>query len=207
MKISEILGDAVNQLTPEILEPLKDKDYIENDGKMIPKYRFDEVIEQKNTYKENNGQLLAELDKLKKEFKGNDEVVKQLNELKSQVQERDGKIVQITKTNALKEALRMKGARHPDLLLSKFELDKLELEGDKIKNADDLIANVQKEYADLFGDPKIVTTDNGLASPPQKTELTPEDKKRAKEMFSLGYTDDEAFEAYAEIKKKLNKGK
>jgi hypothetical protein len=72
-----------------------------------------------------------------------------------------------SKTTAVRAALKAAGVNRDefaDLLLGKVDLSKVELVGDKVKDADGLIAPLKGSYAGCFG----TVTDNGTppANPP-----------------------------------------
>lgn len=68
-----------------------------------------------------------------------------------------------TKTSALTKALKDSGANEKaiKLLLKEFDLAKVELDGDNIKKADELINPVKESYADFFGKVETKGVDTG----------------------------------------------
>ena len=212
MELKELVGEEVfKQIETKlnghtVIIADKDEKYIKDDGTYIPKVRFNEVIEQKNTYKETNEELNKQLGNLKKQLEGNAEVEKQINQLQNDLKERDDKVSLITKKYALKDALRDTGARYPDLLMSKFELSSIQLTDEgKIKDFDSKFEPIKKEYPDLFGKPKIPNTDgDGPGGEPPKVNLTPQQKKEAHEKFSH-LSAEKAEEAWFEVLKRAGK--
>ncbi|MBR3797216.1 MAG: phage scaffolding protein [Clostridia bacterium] len=104
-----------------------------------------------------------ELDDLKKA--GNAaEVQAAFDAYKQQV---EGEKANAAKTSAVRAALKAAGVNRDefaDLLLGKVDLSKVELDGDKVKDADGLIAPLKGSYAGCFG----TVTDKGTppANPP-----------------------------------------
>lgn len=71
-------------------------------------------------------------------------------ESKTQLEQRDKQISNITKKTALTKSLQEKGARYPDLLIKELNLDEVELDGEQIKNFDKLYTPLSEKYKDMF---------------------------------------------------------
>jgi hypothetical protein len=191
MELKEVVGEELfKQIEGKlnghtVIVAAKDEKYVKLDDNWIPKHRFNELVEQKNTYKESNEELNKQLNLLKEKSKGNDEVQKQIENLQKELTDRDEKVVYITKEFALKDSLRSAGVRYPDLVMATFDIGSVELDTDgKIKEWDNALKELKKDYPDLFGKPNVASTDNGgTGDPPTDKVLTEAQKKEAYEKF------------------------
>lgn len=157
-ELKKILGEELYQ---QVTDKLGDKKLLIDDGKsMIPYHRFEEVIAKNNALKEQLAKREEDLKQLETYAKGNEELKKKLEELQSQSeaykQEFAKKEIQMKKQLALKEALMNEGVVDTDardLLLGKFDLEKIELENDKIKNFENMVAPLKthQTLSKLFG--------------------------------------------------------
>jgi hypothetical protein len=69
---------------------------------------------------------------------------------KKELETKDKQISHITKKTALSKALKDKGARYPELLIKELDLDTVELDGENIKNFDNLYTPLADKYKDMF---------------------------------------------------------
>lgn len=180
--LKQILGeDLYNELFPkeksDLLKKVNDKigtkKFIEDDGKLIPKNRFDEVNSKLNDPENGLKAVTDKLSNLQKQYDelknqkdtGKSEIEKQLetltknfNELKVASEQKDKLLLTEKKTSALTTALTEAKAnpKYLNLLKKEFDLEKIELdENGKIKGFADLIKPVQENLKDLFGEVKI----------------------------------------------------
>lgn len=139
------------ELVTTIMNDTKDTNY-------IPKDRFDEV---NNSLKELKGQI-ADRDKQLKDLgekaKGNEELSKQIAELqegnKKTVGDYEAKIKNITLDNAIRSMLKENKAKYEDLLMSKFDREKLKIKEDgSIEGLDEQLNSLKEGYKDLFEQP------------------------------------------------------
>lgn len=146
-----------------------------DDGKMIPYSRFEEVIAKNNTLKEQLNKAEEDLKQLGKLAKGNEELSEKIKQLQSESEkfktEYQQKEITLQKQLALKEALLNEGVTDKDardLLLGKFDLNKLEVENGTIKNFAELIKPIKENptLSLLFGQNKI--SGRSPAEPQQK---------------------------------------
>lgn len=100
----------------------------------------------------------TQLDSTKQEL---EKAKQELVDFKAQV---DAEKTTAQKTNALKAALAEAGANEKavPLLIKEFDLTKIELDGDKVKDAESIIKPVKEGYADFFGE----TRTHGASVPP-----------------------------------------
>lgn len=159
--IKKLLGDDLfAQVQTKLGDNLlflhaKNQKVVVDDGTLIPKSRFDEVIEQKNTYKTQAETLNTDLTKLKKELKDNEGATTKIQEMQDQIKAKGDEVIVIQKRYALRDALRENNAKHVELLEAKFDLSKIEVGADgKIKDLDKLMTPIKETYKDLFGEKK-----------------------------------------------------
>lgn len=150
---------SLEQTTNFFLHKKSDKVVINDGVNWIPKDRFDEVNNRNKDLADQIADLNKELGKLKKSAEGSSELQTKIQELQDQIkiakEEADKKVISTQKTYLLKDALRDADAKYPDLLLTKFDIDKLELDADgKLKGLDDQIKAMKESYKELFGEVK-----------------------------------------------------
>ncbi len=186
-ELKVLLGD---ELFKQLSEKLGDKKLVFDDGKMIPKYRFDEVNISLKEVKESKENLEKEISKIKRDFKDTEGLTQKIEslqeDLKNQKIQSELKEKQTLKKIALKDALNASGAKHPELLEGKFELDKIELDTyGKIIDFDKQLEPIKEGYKDLFGEtvhkgyPPVENVKNPIVN--DTKFLSPEDK------IALGY--------------------
>ena len=212
MELKELIGeDLFKQIEPKLNEHSviisgKDEKFIKDDGTYIPKTRFNEVVEQKNLYKDSADEQARQLNDLKSKLKDNEAITKQIDDFQTQLTKKDSEVLDITKKYALKDALRDSGARYPDLLLAKFNLSELEVDKDgTIKDIETKMKGIKENYPDLFGKPNVPGTDGaGNIADPPKTQLTEAQKREAYEKFPA-MPKEKAEKAWEEVLRKTGK--
>ncbi|WP_163195464.1 phage scaffolding protein [Clostridium thermarum] len=149
-KLLEKHGVGADLITA-IMADTKDTNY-------IPKERFDEV---NNSLKELKGQL-ADRDKQLKDLgdkvKDNEELSKQIKELqennKKVAADYEAKIRNITLDSAITNLLKDNKVKHPDLLIGKFDREKLKINEDgTIEGLEEQFKPMKETYKDLFEQP------------------------------------------------------
>jgi hypothetical protein len=156
MDLKELLGE---ELWKSVKEKLGDKKLIINDGSYLPKAKIDEKIDEIKLLKEK----VDSLEKTSKEtetlLKDNEELKKKYDvlqtESKTQLEAKDKQIANIVKKTALSKTLSEKGAKYPDLLMKEFDIDSLELDGESVKNFENLFTPLAEKYKDMFPEKKI----------------------------------------------------
>jgi phage gp36-like protein len=143
----------------------KDEKIVVDDGKLIPKYRLDEVRSASESLKAQVEQYEKDMKVLKKAAEGNTDLVGQIEQLQSAAKtakaEAEQAEARVRKQFALKEALLNAGvvnADARDLLSHRFDLEKLEIDAaGKIKGFDDALKPVKenKAFAGMFGEVKF----------------------------------------------------
>lgn len=183
--LKQILGeDLYNELFPkeksDLLKKVTDKvgtkKFIEDDGKLIPKHRFDEISNKLNDPENGLKAVTDKLTNLQKQYDelrtqkdtGKTEIEKQLekltkefDELKTTSSEKDKLLSREKKNSALTTALTNAKAnpKYLPLLKKEIDLDKIELdENGEIKGIAELLKPVQENFKDLFGEVKLSGT-------------------------------------------------
>lgn len=115
--------------------------------------------------------LKAQVDTLTKSGDKSAEIQKAFDDFKAQVEaEKSAR----TKSDAIRQALKDRKANETtiELLMKCIDIDKAELDGDKLTNADALLNPVQEQYSGLFG----TDTEGGVpAKNPPAGKNEPED--------------------------------
>jgi hypothetical protein len=152
LKLKELLGE---ELVKKLETKLKDvKIGIVNDGSWVPKEKFDNKTEELKLTKQQVDQYKENSSKVETLLKDNEALKTQYNELKTThetvLTEKDKEISYITKKSVLSKALKENGARYDDLLMSKIDLESVNIENETIKGLDELINPLKEKYSDMF---------------------------------------------------------
>lgn len=169
----------------------KDQKVIIDDGKLIPKSRLDEVIQQKNQLVADLAARDEQLKTLKKEASGNkelqDKITELQNENKTAKENYEKAETQLKKQLAVKEALLDAGVEDPearDLLLNKFKLDDLKINPDgKIDKFEELVKPIKENatLSNLFGTSKAAGKTPGGGKTPEPGTLDAQLQKALKD--------------------------
>ncbi len=153
MNLVEIFGE---ELAEKVKEKLGDKYKIIEEKDWVPKHRFNEAIQQRDEYKNMLDERNKQLEELKEKAKGNEDLLEKINELEKQNKETEQKyqkkLETIQKQTLVEKELMKKKAKYPELLMSKIDLEKLELEDGKVKGLDEVVTDLKENYKDLFED-------------------------------------------------------
>lgn len=116
-------------------------------GEYVSRRKFDDKVTELNNAAAQITTLTAEVGKLKtgedpEQLKG------RLEQLQKQY---DADVENVKKLSAIKDALYEKGAKHIDLLATKFDLETIEItEKGKIVGVEKQLTKITEDYADLF---------------------------------------------------------
>lgn len=146
-KLLEKHGVGADLITA-IMGDTKDTNY-------IPKERFDEV---NNSLKELKGQIVdrdKQLKDLGDKLKDNEELSKQIKELqdanKKNAGDYEAKIRNMALDSAITNLLKDNKVKHPDLLVGKFDREKLKVKDDgTIEGLEEQFNPMKETYKDLF---------------------------------------------------------
>jgi len=142
----------------------------------IPKARFDEVNETKKDLEQQIVGRDKQLKELAEKAKGNEELEKTIKELqennKKAIADYEAKIKNITLDNTIKLALKEHKAKYEELLVDKFDREKLVIKDDgTIEGLDEQIAALKENYKDLFEQPLSGHVPNNKGGNPEEGEL------------------------------------
>ena len=148
-KVDEIVGD-INKQIPKYL---------------IPKDKYNEVSEAKKQLESDIKERDKQLKDLGDKVKGNEELEKQIKDLQETNKKAAGdyetKIKNITLDNAIKLKLKDSKAKYEDILMGKFDREKLNIKEDgTIEGLDEQFNSIKEGYKDLFEQPITGNTPN-----------------------------------------------
>lgn len=157
-QLNEILG---SELFEQVKTKLGDKKLILDDGKIIPKHRFDEINDALKSQKELVKSYDEKVKNLESLANGNEDLKKSIQTLQTQIAEKQAEFsameIKTRKSFAVKEALLNSGvadAEARELLAMKFDVEKIELdEIGRVKGFDDLVKPLKDNATlkNLFG--------------------------------------------------------
>lgn len=165
-----------DETVEKILTAMKDnKLYITKEENIDERYK--KLKKQKEELEKQLGDKETSTGELEEKAKGNEELQKQLEEYKSRVtlitKQSKEKIKNLTIDNALNNLLSKNRAKHTELLLSKFEKDKLVVKEDgTIEGLEEQFNEIKSNYKDLFEEKVVGTTpiNNGVSSTQSKKD-------------------------------------
>ena len=145
-KIKEALGE---DLFKQVSEKLGDKKLVFDTGeKMIPKARFDEVIQQRDSFKEQLETVSKEIDGFKGKIKDADELKTQIDALteKNNEMQKDFevKLKQERLSAAVETALIKAKAKNPATVKALLKMDAISLDGDNVIGLNDQLEGIIK---------------------------------------------------------------
>jgi len=159
--LKEILEKAGVEKDDEVLKSIK----TELPKYFITKEKFNEVNEAKKQLEGDIKERDKQLKELGEKAKGNEELEQKIKELQDTNEKAtvdyEAKIKNITLDNAIKIALKDNKAKYEDLLMNKFDREKLKIKEDgTIEGLDDQIKALKEGYKDLFEQPLSGTAPN-----------------------------------------------
>lgn len=142
----------------------------------IPKARFDEINETKKELEQQIKERDKQLKDLQDKVKGNEELEKTIKDLqesnKKAVDDYEAKIRNMALDNAIKLALKENKAKYEDLLVNKFDREKLTIKDDgTIEGLNEQITALKENYKDLFEQPLSGHAPNNTGDNPEGGEL------------------------------------
>ncbi|GED13988.1 phage scaffolding protein [Aneurinibacillus migulanus] len=184
MDLKELLGE---ELYNQVIEKAGDnKIAVVSDGNWFPKDKFDE---KNNEVKELKGQLKErdkQLEDLGAKAKGNEELVKQINDLKEQnertTKEYQEKLDKQAFEFALDKAITEAQARNPKAVKALLNTETIKLDGEKLLGFDEQIKVIRESDGYLFDSPGLKgRVPHNPPNPRDKTTVNP----FSKEHFNL----------------------
>lgn len=126
------------------------------DGSWIPKTRFEGEREKVKALNANIASLTTELDEAKKASGSIPALNQQIEQLKNDVAERDGRITTMQRSGKMLEKLRAAKARNPETVLRLIDMNKISEDKDgNLTGFDEQVASLQKS------DPYFFQADKG----------------------------------------------
>lgn len=159
-KIDEIVG-SFNKEVPKYL---------------IPKDKYNELSESKKDLETQLNTANTTITDLKKGNKDNEELQGKIKQYETDLEtlkaDSETKIKNLTLDNAIKLALKDNKAKHEDLLVGRFDREKLTIKEDgTIEGLDDQIKGLKETYKDLFVEPITGATPNNKGDSPTDSSL------------------------------------
>lgn len=157
--LKKIVGNEIfdTHIKPKLQEG---KSYFFGEGDFIPKGRFDEVNNQVKDYKTQVTDRDKQLEDLKKNVKGNEELTKQLEALqttnKTQKDEYEAKLQKQEYDFAYKTELSKVKAKDLDILGAKIDNTKIVYKDGKFSGLNEQIDALKKSHPYIFEDEKLV---------------------------------------------------
>lgn len=168
-KLQELLGE---ELWKQVAPKLEGKEYFFAEGKdFIPISKFNEVNDAKKEAEKQLQERDKQLDALEKSAKGNEDLTKQINDLKEAntkaQEEYNSKVLEIQKSYELDKVLTSSGARNSSALKGMLDLSKCEFKEGKYIGLDEQIAQVKKDNEWLFTSsvPQSSGAEHGKSNP------------------------------------------
>ena len=164
-KLKELLGE---ELFEQVEKKLGDKKIdIVNDGRWIPKSKFDDVNIEKNEYKGQIDDLNKELGKLKKQIKDDDEVTKKIGELEKEIENKEKEMEKMRKTNAIKFEVLKANPKDVNDILPHIDNEVVKIEDGEIVGLKEQIEKLKEEKAYLFKEETPTGTGGSKGNPPR----------------------------------------
>lgn len=149
-KLKELLGE---ELFEQVKEKLGDKKIdIVNDGRWIPKTKFDEVNNEKNEYKAQVEELNEALGELKGKAKDGEEVEARIQELEEMIENKEKEITNIRKTNAIKFEIMKANPRDVADILPHIDNEVIKIENGEVTGLKEQLEKLKEEKGYLFKD-------------------------------------------------------
>lgn len=150
-KFLEMLGtDLANQVKAKI----GDAKFFIGEGEFIPKGRFDEVNNQVKDYKSQIAECDKQIDTLSKNAKGNEDLLKQIEELKAtnakNISDYEAKISAREKDYLIDSALSSAKSKNNKAVKSLLDLEKVTVKDGKLEGITEQIEALRKSDSYLF---------------------------------------------------------
>ena len=169
--LKEFLGD---ELYAQVEAKLKGNDKVKlincAGGEYVSANKYnDKIVELSNA-----NQQITDLTNEVNKFKQGDDLVQLKKDLQALQDKYNSDVVKVQKESLLREELMNKGAKYPDLILSKFDLEKVTLKDNKIDGFTDQLKDISSQYADLFEAKQAGDKDPTYYKPKAPTQAAPE---------------------------------
>ena len=171
-ELKKLLGE---ELYKQVMEALGDKELIVNDGNYIPKSRFDEVNNDRNSLKEQIKERDKQLEDLKKQAKDSEELQNQIKDLQTQNDETQKQYEQRIKEqkfdHALEQALMKEQAKNVRAAKALLDKEKISLDDNgNVIGLDEQLKAVKESDPYLFGPTLKGSEPNKNQEPPPEPD-------------------------------------
>lgn len=161
--MQELLGE---ELYNQVAEKVGDKKIdVVSDGSYFPKEKFDAVNTELKQYKQQVADRDEQLDNLKQQNKGNENLQATIDELKENNKQEKERLQeesrQLQYSYELDIALRESNARNPKAVMGLLDTENIKLDEDgKLKGLSEQVEDLKESDAYLFNDESQQTDDN-----------------------------------------------
>ena len=165
--LKTILGE---KYTEEIAALVGDKVLaVVNDGSWIPKDKFNGISNEAKELKRQMAERDAQLEALKGQAAGNEDLLKQINDLKAANDtaqaEWTNKLAQQTKDFAVDRAIAEAKGKNPKAIKALLNLEAISLDGENILGLTEQIKSIQESDGYLFGEGQTGPVGGGTNPP------------------------------------------
>lgn len=152
MDLKELLGELY---TDAIAAKVGDKKLaVINDGSYVPKAKLDEKLDEIKTLKENIKTHETQLEDLRKQATGNEELQKTIRDLQKAnddaKKDADAQLKKLQLEHSVERALINAKAKNPKAVKALLDASKISLDGDNLLGLDEQVKALQKSDAYLF---------------------------------------------------------
>lgn len=158
----------------------------------IPKQRFDDKIKENKILSDKIKDFEKKDLEVEKLLKDNKDLKKSFDDLnastKVELENKDKQISNITKISKAENKLRSEGAKYPDLLMSKLNLDSLTIDGENLIGLDDAVKKLKDDFSDMF-----ITKETNSNTPPNPSGTPPNTENIGNDGFPEGDFDWKGF--------------
>lgn len=184
MSLKELLGEELYQ---QVTEKLGDKKIdIVNDGRWIPKEKFDALNNEKNDYKSQVDNLKKELDKLQKVVEDNQDAASTIENLKQQIADKEAALIETRKQFAIESVINDHKGKNAKAIKALLDLSNIELDDDgKVKGLEEQLKKLKETDPYLFDEVTPTGTGGSIGNGSKDNKKYPEKNPYRKETWSL----------------------
>lgn len=161
MDLKELLGEELyNQVTAKLGDH---KVAVVSDGNWIPKEKFNGINEEKKQYKTQVDDLNKQLGDLQEKLKGDEEALKTINNLQTQIADKEAEMASIRKNNAMQIDIIRMNPKDVNDILPHLQSDLITLgEDGKIQGLAEQLEKLKEAKGYLFNDETPVGTGGSI---------------------------------------------
>lgn len=152
--LKELLGEELYNQVQAVLADNADYTVLVDAKKtptFIPKTRFDEVNNQKTQYKEQNDQLVKDLETMKESAKGNEKLTAELEKTKLKLQSTEQQMTKVQLDAKISLAIHDTDAKNEKLITALIDREKIKFnDNGEIEGLDDQLKALKESDSYLF---------------------------------------------------------